>query len=139
MKSFSELWGELDDIARLHMKRTSESAALRPEGWVPPVDIFDTEAEIVLLVDIPGVAKEDVEIELSGGVLSIRGQKKFAGHSAGERYYRVECSYGPFERSFAIRPPVDHQNVKASFSNGVLRVILPKVGQKSRSIPVKSG
>jgi HSP20 family protein len=102
------------------------------------VDIYETEAGVVFLVDVPGVSKEDVEVELAGGVLSIRGQKRPRGPCAGRKYYQAECAYGSFERSFAIRLPVEWKKAKASFVNGVLRITLPKRGQVSCTIPVKS-
>lgn len=129
---------ELEGQTHFALHPSLRGADLHLAGWVPAVDIYETEAKLILVLDVPGVDKQDVEVELVGDVLSIRGQKRFLGSSAGERYYRVECAYGPFERSFVIRSPVDRDAVKASFRNGVLRITLPKAGQTSRSIPVKS-
>jgi HSP20 family protein len=136
MTMFPEFWIEIgaepDSLPPL-----ARGAAGHSEGWVPAVDIFETEAELVLLMDVPGVEKGDVDAQLSGDVLTIRGQKRFTGGSAEERYYRAECAYGPFERSFAIRSPIDRGAIKASLADGVLRVVLPKAGRESRRIPVQ--
>lgn len=108
------------------------------ENWVPPVDIYESEAELVLTADLPGVAKENVEVELVGDVLSIRGHKGLPTPSVNERYCRLECRHGPFERSFVIRSRIDRQAVSASCRNGVLRVTLPKIGGGTRPVTVNS-
>lgn len=111
---------------------------LREENWVPPVDIYESETELVLAADLPGVKRENVEVELLGDVLTIRGRKEFSGPSPNERCHHLECRHGPFERSFVIRSRIDRQAVSASSRNGVLRVTLPKAGRGTRRVTVDS-
>ena len=129
MRSPFAWWPEMEGALRSAFRGSVGGAAPRLAGWVPAVDIYATEGELVLLMDVPGVKMKDVEVVLAGDVLTIRGQKMISGATAGRRYSRIECGYGPFERSFAIGWPVDGDSVKASLKNGVLRVTVPRTGK----------
>ncbi len=115
----------------------SEPPTARP--WAPPVDILETENELVLKADLPDVDMRDVHIEMEQGTLTIKGERKFSrveDKNAG--YHRIERSYGQFMRAFAIPETVDHERVKADYKAGVLTVILPKKeAAKPRTIKVE--
>ena len=98
-------------------------------GWMPDVDITETDAEILVRAELPGMKKEDVDIEIDGNVLSLRGEKKEEKEEKEKDRYLYECSYGAFQRSFTLPTPVQEDQVKAEFRDGVLRVTLPKVGE----------
>lgn len=103
----------------------SEPATTRP--WAPPVDILETENELVVKADLPDVEMKDVHIEIEQGTLTIKGERKFDrkdGKAAG--YHRIERSYGEFMRCFAVPETVDSERVKAEYKAGVLTVTLPK-------------
>lgn len=100
-----------------------------PNGrpWVPPVDILETEHELILKADVPDVKFEDIDVKMENGTLTLRGERKF--ESSGKReggWHRVERSYGVFERVFTLPDTVDPEGVKAEYKNGVLTVTLPK-------------
>lgn len=107
------------------------------EGVSPAVDIFETDHEIVLDVDLPGVARDQVHVEVNDGILQLRGERKFEKEVKEEHYHRVECAYGTFQRSFTLPDSVDPEKVSAELKNGVLQVRLGKREQaKPKQIQV---
>jgi HSP20 family protein len=113
----------------------SDSAATRP--WTPNVDIKETENEIVLHADVPGIDEKDIDIKLEDGTLTLKGERKFEQEKKGEGYHRIERGYGSFVRCFSVPDSVDPEHVKAAYKNGVLTVTLPKKEvAKPRSIKV---
>jgi HSP20 family protein len=102
----------------------SEPVTTRP--WAPPVDILETENELVLKADLPDVNLKDVNIEMEHGTLTLRGERKFEKEDSTKGYHRIERSYGQFVRCFGIPDTVDTEKVKADYKNGVLTVTLPK-------------
>jgi HSP20 family protein len=106
--------------------------------WVPPVDIFQTgDQEVVLKADLPDMAREDIDITVENFVLTIKGEKKFAHDVKEEQYHHVERRYGTFSRSFSLPQTVDAAKVAAEYKNGVLTVRLPlREDAKPRQIKV---
>ncbi|HPT28215.1 MAG TPA: Hsp20/alpha crystallin family protein [Bryobacteraceae bacterium] len=102
----------------------SESAGARP--WAPPVDISETENELTLKADIPGVKLEDINIEVENGTLSISGSRSFQSDETKGGYHRQERAYGAFNRAFVLPETVDLEKVTADCSHGVLTITLPK-------------
>lgn len=107
--------------------------------WSPSVDVAETQNEIVLRAELPGMKQEDIDIELTGDTLTIRGERKFENEERKESFVRVERSYGRFQRSFTLGIPVQHDQVKASYRDGILEVHLPKSEEtKPRKVAVTS-
>ena len=94
--------------------------------WAPPVDICETAETIDFKVELPGISKEDVEIEVSNGVLSIRGEKKMEEEKKTDTWHRREVRYGSFTRSFSLPVDVKADKADASFNDGVLMISIPK-------------
>ena len=94
--------------------------------FVPGIDVSETKNEIRVKVDLPGLTEKDVEVNLSGDVLSIKGERKEESEEKDENYYRKERMYGSFLRQIQIPKKIKTDQVKAKFKNGVLHVILPK-------------
>jgi HSP20 family protein len=94
--------------------------------WAPPVDIYETDDALVLTVDLPGVPKDGVNIEIHQNTLMLRGERKPAAEVPDNRYHRTERAYGPFQRSFVLPTLVDQEHVQASYRDGVLELRLPK-------------
>ena len=95
-------------------------------SWAPPVDIYETNEDFVLKAELPGFSKEDVQIELNGNRLTLRGERKHDTEAKEEQYHRIERAYGRFERVFWLPTTVDAEKIKANFANGVLELRLPK-------------
>ena len=99
----------------------------RHSVWIPTVDVCERPGEILILIEIPGVKRSDVQLAWNDGVLIISGLKKQQGDDeADARYLCVERAYGNFRREISIKIPVDHRNAKAELKNGLLRIRLPK-------------
>ena len=104
-----------------------DKLANEAEGtWHPSVDISENENAFVLKAELPGVNREDINIDINNETLTLKGEKKFEEKTEKENYVRVERSYGSFSRTFALSDKVDTENVKASYKDGVLEVTLPK-------------
>jgi len=94
--------------------------------WVPPVDIRETENELVVKADIPDVKFEDIDVRLENGTLTLAGERKFEEKQDEGGWHRVERSYGKFERVFTLPDTVNPDAVKADYKNGTLTITLPK-------------
>ena len=99
-----------------------------PNGrpWVPPVDIKETENELVLKADIPDVELKDIDVRMENGNVTIRGERKFEKTENKGGWHRVERSYGTFERVFSLPETVNPEAVKADYKNGTLTLTFPK-------------
>ncbi|HWP42911.1 MAG TPA: Hsp20/alpha crystallin family protein [Blastocatellia bacterium] len=107
-------------------------------AWTPRCDVFETDNEIVIKAELPGVKKQDVKVNIENNMLTIQGERKFEEETKKENYYRIERSYGQFMRSFMLPPYVDAGKISAEFKDGVLRVSLPKLEEaKPKAIEVK--
>lgn len=94
--------------------------------WLPPVDIYETEAQVVVTAELAGVDKDNVSIEVKDGVLTIKGERKYQKEVDEEYFHLMEREYGSFKRSFSLPSKIDREKVSASFNGGVLEIILPK-------------
>lgn len=95
-------------------------------AWIPPVDIVEEKERILLTAELPGFQEKDIEVQMEGGVLTLRGERKSETESEGRTFHRMERSYGQFVRSFTLPNNVDRENIKAHFNNGLLQIELPK-------------
>jgi len=94
--------------------------------WSPPVDISERGNEVVLKVDLPEVTQNEIDIRVEEGTLIIQGERRFVKESPEENYIQIERPYGTFRRTFSIPKTIDEEGVKASYKDGVLRVVLPR-------------
>jgi HSP20 family protein len=102
----------------------AEPAGTRP--WTPAVDIAETDNELVLKADVPGVKLEDINIEVENGTLSLSGNRSYATEENKGGYHRQERFYGSFHRAFVLPETVDLEKVAAGYENGVLTITMPK-------------
>jgi HSP20 family protein len=108
-----------DSLSRLLSEPTS-----RP--WSPPVDIYETENELVLKADVPEIDPKNVAIQMENGTLTVKGERRFEEQRNGRGFHRIERGYGSFVRAFSLPDTVDPEKVKADYKNGVLTITLPK-------------
>jgi HSP20 family protein len=114
-----------DDAGRTW--RPDEPAATT--SWSPAVDIYETEGEIVVKAELPGLDRKAITLHLENNVLTLRGERKFQKETKEENYHRIERSYGNFSRSFSIPATVDEEKIRADYKDGVLMIFLPKKEQ----------
>jgi HSP20 family protein len=105
---------------------------------VPVVDIFESNGDVVVKAELPGIKKEDIEITLSDGAITISGEKKKESEIKKKDYYKWESSYGSFCRSFALPAEVQEDKVNSTYKDGILEIRMPKTDRaKSKEVKVK--
>jgi len=95
--------------------------------WVPPVDIYETENELVLKADLPDLQDQDIDVRVENNMLTIRGERKFEKDVTEDNYLRVERAYGSFMRSFSLPNTVSSESIRAEYRNGVLTLHMAKL------------
>ncbi|PPE73374.1 heat-shock protein Hsp20 [Solimonas fluminis] len=131
---------EMEDL----MTRLSRGIA-RPQGsdlaeWAPVVDITENEREYLVKAELPGLKKEDIKLDLANGMLTLSGERSSEKENKGEKYHRIERSYGRFSRSFSVPDDVKVDQIKAECKDGVVSVHLPRAEAKpaaAKSITVE--
>ena len=109
-------------------------------GWAPRVDVFERAGRLVTKVDLPGVKKEDVSVQVTDGHLALSGQRKQETEGTKDNVYRSEREYGSFYRAVPLPEGIKFEDVKATFADGVLEVSVPLPAQpesKSRTVEIQ--
>ncbi len=129
-------WDPFRDLATLRerMNRLFEEAYtsrgekkdMVASTWNPSVDIYETENELVLKAELPGVDEDDIEIKIEDSTLTLKGDRKFEKETKEENYHRIERSYGSFYRSFTLPRNIDQDKIKAESETGILKITMPK-------------
>ncbi|EHJ47719.1 heat shock protein Hsp20 [Solidesulfovibrio carbinoliphilus subsp. oakridgensis] len=133
-------WMALSEL-RVEPERMAAEAAVPKEAgyvWQPAADVVETPVDFRVMLELPGVCREDVTVEARGRYLVIQGDRPFA-RDAGEGLYQVlERSYGPFSRRFALPRGVARSEIRAVMKDGLLVIVVPKVGPERlhRRIPI---
>lgn len=94
--------------------------------WLPAVDVWETEDELVLAFDLPGIPEERIAVEIEDGVLTVSGERERASEHSSERFYRFERRFGAFSRSVTLPSGVPEDAIKADYRDGVLEIRVPK-------------
>lgn len=94
--------------------------------WSPPVDIVERENELILKVDLPEINEREIDIKVEENTLVIHGERTFIKEVPGENYIQIERPYGNFRRTFTLPKMIEKEAIKASYKDGVLRIVLPK-------------
>jgi HSP20 family protein len=131
-------WSMMVDVPsrfnRLFEDYFGPTPAMEQTQWNPAIDITDADGELLLSAELPGLEKKDVQLTITDGVLTLKGEKNEEREEKDAHYRVVERRYGAFERSFTLPGSVDINRVKAEFKDGVLKVHMPKaaaaVGKK---------
>jgi HSP20 family protein len=119
--------------------RGAEPSLAAPH-FVPMVDVYEDQHDIVLTAELPGIDQDDLNITVENGVLTLSGERKMENEEKRENFQRIERSYGRFTRSFTLPPTVDEDEVKAEFANGVLKISLGKREEaKPKQVKVEVG
>lgn len=95
-------------------------------AWVPPVDIYEADGNLVLKAELPGVNPDDVEVRIENNTLYLKGERKCEKEVKEENFHRVERSYGSFSRTFTLPQTIDTDKVQAEYKNGVLTLTAPR-------------
>ncbi len=109
-----------------------------PRVWEPAIDVYETPDKVVVVVELAGIGEQDIEITVNRDRFLIRGERKKPSYGGQQAYYRMEIPSGPFEREVLLPVAVDPQGSEASYRDGLLEVILPKLGQHIHKVEIKS-
>jgi HSP20 family protein len=124
---FRDLVGLQDRVSRLMNEGSFGLTAAEGIGaWLPPVDIHEDGDKVILRAEIPGVSRDDIDVKIENGTITLRGEKKQEKEVDSSAAYRVERYYGSFSRSFVLPTSIDADHIRATYKDGVLEVILPK-------------
>ena len=126
---FRDLVTLRDKMNRLFEDAYSSGSSERDmisNSWSPSVDIYESDKEIVLTAEVPGLSEKDIEIQIEENTLTIKGERKFEKETKEENYHRIERAYGQFCRTFSLPGHVNQDKIKAEHENGVLRILMPK-------------
>jgi HSP20 family protein len=127
-------WDPLRDLLALH-EQIGQLVGTDAPGWTPPVDLYETSSEFVLIAELPGLSRDEIEIHAEDGRIVIRGER--ASQVPCEQYHRVERGHGRFSRAFALPEPIAVDAVTADLKDGILTVTIPKaVSRGSRRVDV---
>ena len=137
-REFSHLQDRINRVFGDAYARRDDEGLLTSGAWIPPVDIYQNgDQELVLKAELPDMTREDIDITVDNGTLTIKGEKKLATDIREDSFHRVERRYGTFSRSFSLPQMVDTAKVAAEYRNGVLTVRLPlREEAKPRQIKV---
>ncbi len=135
-RPWSEVAGVQDEVNKIF-----DEFFNRPAGgnamFTAPLDIAETENEFIVHLEVAGVAQSDIDISVHDGVLTVKGEKKFANEKKEAQWHRVERSYGAFSRSLTLPNTVNQESIRAAYREGVLTVTMAKKEEtKPRSIKI---
>jgi len=141
-------WNPFNEVNLLQnqMNRLFDSALQAWPGesngttsWMPAADIYESDEDLVVNLDLPGIDPKTVDIRVENNILTIRGERQFSQKQNAENYHRVERSYGAFGRSFTLATSVNPDKIRATYQSGVLIIVMPKAeAAKPRKIQITS-
>ena len=137
MAQMAQMSPRLAHALGLHTQQQGSATAT---AWAPALDISERKDAYLVTVELPGVEAEDLEITLEDGLLTIQGERQFTSDSSEQQFHRVERRYGAFRRSITLPAQVQAEQIEASFDNGVLQIVVPKMEEATpKRIQVRPG
>jgi HSP20 family protein len=116
----------LSELSRLMSGMLEGQAPRTPQSWVPPLDVWETELEIVYAFDLPGIEQERISLEVQDDTLTVSAERERVSQESSDRYFRFERRYGTFTRAVGLPQGVDEDKIRAEYHDGVLEVHVPK-------------
>jgi HSP20 family protein len=131
------MYGKINKLFEEDLMREGQQNQVDPNCWVPATDIYETSDGYVFKVELPGISKEDIKVELNGDNLSIKGERKEEKEVKKEEYHRIERICGSFSRTFQLPKNADGKKIIASMKDGILELRIPKEEQSiTKAIPI---
>ena len=135
-RNLNDIQGEVNRLFDSFFGRPSAVAAERM--WAPLTDMYETKDDLFVTFELPGVREKDVNVSITGDMLTVKGERRFERDVQEEGYHRLERVYGKFERSIPLPIAVQPEKVKATYRDGVLEIRLPKVEEvKPKEIKIE--
>ena len=115
------------------------NTAMSTTSWNPSVDIFETDNDVVVKAELPGMDPKSIDVRLENNVLLLKGERHFEKETKEENYHRIEREYGSFSRAFSLPMAVKEDKITAEYKDGILRVVLPKKEEvKPKTIKIEA-
>jgi HSP20 family protein len=131
---------EMERLMDEVVSRKPPTVRFSPRTWQPAIDVFETDTEVVVLVELAGVKEDEIEVTVHNGVLTIRGERKDIKQGIKRTYSQMEILWGDFERTIILPANVNVDQIKAFYEAGILEIILPKSGEeKARRVDIRAG
>ena len=132
-----------DQVLRLFDAAASrsdwEASGAPASSWSPLVDLYETPTDVVLVAEVPGLARQDIDIQVTETQLTLKGGRPVAREEPGAVHHRVERAHGTFSRTFQLPTAIDRDRVLADYRHGLLTITLPKARQpRPRSVQVRA-
>jgi len=138
-RNLTRIQDEINRLFEFTIGRPLGERGLFEGEWAPAVDVYEDENSVVVKAELPGLTEKDIHVNIIDGTLVIKGEKKKEEEKTEQSYYRVERSYGAFQRSIPLPTAVDSEKVKARFKQGVLEIEMPKKEEaKPKQIEIKA-
>ncbi len=124
----------MDDV----VSRKPPMVRFSPRTWEPAIDVYETDKDVVVLVELAGIKEDEVEVIVHNNILIIRGERKDIKQGIKRTYSQMEILWGPFERDITLPASVNVERIKAFYQHGFLEVILPKLNEeKTHHVDIK--
>jgi HSP20 family protein len=144
---FQDLRSAQDEMAQMSPMlahalglHTQQQGSATATAWAPALDISERKDAYLVTVELPGIKPEDLDITMEDGLLTIQGERQFTQESSEQQFHRVERRYGAFRRSITLPAHVMAEGIEASFEDGVLQILVPKMEEaKPKRIQVRPG
>jgi HSP20 family protein len=115
------------------------NSAISTTAWNPSVDIFETDNDVVVKAELPGMDPKSIDVRLENNVLLLKGERHFEKETKEENYHRVEREYGSFSRAFSLPMAVKEEKITAEYKDGILKIVLPKKEEvKPKTIKIEA-
>ena len=125
-------------LSLIHISEPTRQAEISGQGtFVPKVDVVETEKAFELFVEVPGMNKEDFNLEVNDNYLTISGERKFSSEKNEKNFHSIETRYGSFSRSFTLPDSVSSDKINAKYNNGILELTIPKDEKKLLKSTIK--
>ena len=137
-KNLGDMHSRLQKTIDEMLRQINPILVISEQTWRPQMDVYETPKEIVVVGEISGVDKEDLEVELDQKAVKITGLRRETARVPGMKYHLAEIAYGKFERVLFLPVPIDPEKVNASYTNGVLKITMAKeLREQARQIPIE--
>ncbi|MCZ2355325.1 MAG: Hsp20/alpha crystallin family protein [Bacteroidia bacterium] len=112
-------------------------SGISERSFVPRTDIVETEDDYQIHVEAPGIAKDAFKVDVADGKLTVRGERQFEKSESGKTWHRVERSYGNFSRSFFLPKNIKKEAIQATYTDGILKLVIPKDNSKPNAVSIE--
>ena len=129
----------INQVFRKHFDEMNQQNDSQQNCWNPTADIFDNEKDFLIRLELPGIKKEEVKIDFNDNILSVSGERKPDASLSQEKFHRMECLYGKFNRSFTLPQHIDAEKIEGTLREGILNIRIPKSEKaQKKSIPIQA-